>query len=82
MDMRKKLIKKLIILLTLMAFLTATVYAQSQKSKPSNQSKVDYIKVKQLAYMDSLRLVEVFKDLHLHPEIGFTETKKAAIIAK
>ena len=31
---------------------------------------------------DSARLIAVFKDLHEHPEIGFTEKRTAAIVAK
>ena len=27
-------------------------------------------------------LTEIFKDLHQHPEIGFTETRTAGIVAK
>jgi len=38
-------------------------------------------KLKQMAYADSLRLVEIFKDLHQNPELGFMETRTAGIIA-
>jgi amidohydrolase len=31
---------------------------------------------------DAARLTTMFKDLHAHPEIGFTETRTAAIVAK
>lgn len=31
---------------------------------------------------DSARLTAIFKDLHQHPEIAFTETRTAAIVAK
>ncbi len=31
---------------------------------------------------DSARLLAIFKDLHQHPEIAFTETRTAAIVAK
>jgi amidohydrolase len=31
---------------------------------------------------DSARLTTMFKDIHSHPEIGFTETRTAAIVAK
>ena len=31
---------------------------------------------------DTARLIAVFKDLHEHPEIGFTEKRTAAIVAK
>ncbi|MES1226553.1 MAG: amidohydrolase, partial [Bacteroidota bacterium] len=35
-----------------------------------------------MAYSDSLRLVEIFKDIHQNPELGFMETRTAGIIAK
>jgi hypothetical protein len=31
---------------------------------------------------DTPRLTEIFKDIHQHPEIAFTETRTAAIVAK
>jgi hippurate hydrolase len=31
---------------------------------------------------DTARLTAIFKDLHAHPEIGFTETRTAAIVAR
>ncbi len=38
--------------------------------------------VKKMAYGDSLRLVEMFKDLHQNPELGFMEVRTSAIVAK
>ena len=38
--------------------------------------------VKQMAYADSLRLVEIFKDLHQNPELAFMEVRTSGIIAK
>jgi hippurate hydrolase len=38
--------------------------------------------VKQMAYADSLRLVDIFKDIHQNPELGFMEVKTSAIVAK
>jgi amidohydrolase len=38
--------------------------------------------VKQMAYADSLRLVEIFKDIHQNPELGFMEVRTSSIIAK
>jgi len=38
--------------------------------------------VKQMAYADSSRLVEIFKDLHQNPELGFMEVRTSGIIAK
>jgi len=31
---------------------------------------------------DSDRLLEMFKDLHQHPELGFTEVRTAGIVAQ
>jgi hippurate hydrolase len=38
--------------------------------------------VKQMALADSVRLVEMYKDLHQNPELGFMEVRTSAIIAK
>ena len=38
--------------------------------------------VKKLAAADSIRLVEIFKDLHQNPELGFMEVRTSGIIAK
>jgi len=38
--------------------------------------------VKQLVYADSSRLVEIFKDIHQNPELGFMEVRTSGIIAK
>ena len=38
--------------------------------------------VKQMAYADSLRLVEIFKDIHQNPELGFMEVRTSGIVAK
>lgn len=38
--------------------------------------------VKQMAYADSLRLVEIFKDIHQNPELGFMEVRTSGIISK
>ncbi len=40
------------------------------------------IQVKKLAYQDSARLTEIFKDLHQNPELGFMEVRTSGIIAK
>jgi len=39
-------------------------------------------KVNSAVDADTARLTAVFKDLHRHPEIGFTEKRTAAIVAK
>ena len=38
--------------------------------------------IKQMATFDSLRLVEMYKDIHQNPELGFMEVRTAAIVAK
>ncbi|MGL6268231.1 MAG: amidohydrolase, partial [Chitinophagaceae bacterium] len=38
--------------------------------------------IKQMAYADSSRLVEIYKDLHQNPELGFMEVRTSGIIAK
>jgi hippurate hydrolase len=57
-------------LLVVFLFITAIVTAQLSK------------KVKQIAYKDSLRLVDMFKDLHQNPELGFMEIRTSGIITK
>ncbi len=39
-------------------------------------------KLRQMAYGDSVRLVEMFKDIHQNPELGFMEIRTSAIVAK
>lgn len=38
--------------------------------------------IAQLAYADSGRLVDIYKDLHQHPELGFQEVRTSGILAK
>ncbi len=38
--------------------------------------------IAQAVAKDSLHMIEVFKDLHANPELGFMETRTAAIVAK
>lgn len=48
----------------------------------SNLSAQTAKQVKEMAYADSQRLVEIFKDLHQNPELGFMEVRTSGIIAK
>ncbi|MEP7107128.1 MAG: amidohydrolase [Ferruginibacter sp.] len=64
-----KTTSKMKLLFTAILFSTATLHAQTTQ------------KVKQLAYADSSRLVEIFKDIHQNPELGFMETRTSGIIA-
>lgn len=56
----------------LLIFILIIATAQAQTSS----------RVKQLAYTDSLRLVNIFKDLHQNPEPAFMEVRTSGIIAK
>ncbi len=46
------------------------------------QSSIDFKKIKELSTADDARLVAIFKDIHENPELGFMETRTAAIVAK
>lgn len=46
------------------------------------QSPIDFNKIKQLSTADDARLISIFKDIHENPELGFMETRTAAIVAK
>lgn len=64
------MIHKALLFLSLILLTVTTLQAQATKQ------------VKQLAYADSVRLVEIFKDLHQNPELGFMEVRTSGIIAK
>src|SRR5687768_2937991 len=38
--------------------------------------------IRQMAYADSLQLVEMYKDLHQNPELGYMEVRTSGIIVK
>jgi metal-dependent amidase/aminoacylase/carboxypeptidase family protein len=48
----------------------------------STYAQVDIEQLKKLAYGDSTRLVNIFKDIHQNPELGFLEVRTANIVAK
>ena len=56
-------------------FTTLLLITVNSFSQPFNQ-------VKKLAAADSMRMVEIFKDLHQNPELGFMEVRTSGIIAK
>jgi hippurate hydrolase len=56
-----------------------TVFGQST---PVQKSSLPFSEIKKLAYSDSARLVNIFKDIHENPELGFMETRTSAIVAK
>lgn len=81
--MRIELFKSLTVALIATTLFCVTVHAQSKKNKAKGVSTTDnYSVLKQLADADSARLVEIFKDLHLHPELAFNEKRTSAIAAK
>lgn len=65
-----KMTNKIYVLLTVFILIVATLQAQITKQ------------VKQMAYADSLRLVEIFKDIHQNPELAFMEVRTSDIVAK
>ncbi len=71
---------KITSLLTAILVTAATLYAQTPKT--NGKAAIAGKQVKQLAYTDSLRLVEIFKDLHQNPELGFMEVRTSGIITK
>ena len=62
---------KIMLLLAVVLVCTGTAYSQTTVKQ-----------LKQMAYADSLRLVDIFKDLHQNPELGFMEVRTSGIIAK
>ena len=70
-----------------LAVLTATVAAFAapaiaQAQQPSVLSSALIDKVNATVAKDSAHLIAVFKDLHQHPEIAFTEVRTAGVLAK
>jgi amidohydrolase len=65
----------------LFAGLAAALFASSAPlAAQTSQALVE--KVSATVEADSARLTAIFKDLHQHPEIAFTETRTAGIVAK
>jgi amidohydrolase len=64
------MINKTTLLFTIFLLTVGVLHAQT--SKP----------VKQMAYADSVRLVDIYKDLHQNPELGFMEVRTSGIVAK
>jgi amidohydrolase len=60
-------------------FIPAALFAQPKKSVTSS---INVPAIKQMAYADSSRQVEMYKDLHQNPELGFMEVRTSGIIAK
>jgi amidohydrolase len=68
--------KQIIGLLHLVILLAASLIARAQTDEALLK------KVAEMSYADSARLTTIYKDLHTHPELGFMETRTAAIVAK
>lgn len=66
--------------LTGLAIFICIVSGMAQKKNPAVFSGQQAIA--QLAYADSGRLVDIYKDLHQHPELGFQEVRTSGILAK
>jgi amidohydrolase len=61
---------------------SVTLFAQQNKKKTSTTGVIEVAKIKQMAYADSARLVDMFKDIHANPELPFMELRTAGIVAK
>ena len=78
--------RRLILLpLTLWTFLAASTATMAQATPAAVEPPIPAViieKVHAVVDADTARLTAIFKDLHQHPEIGFTETRTAGIVAK
>lgn len=54
----------------------------SQLTRAAPPSEALIQRVSTAVDSDSARLTAIFKDIHAHPEVGFTETRTAAIVAR
>lgn len=67
-----------IVLSFLFAFTALVGLAQKKKTVPA----YNIPSIRQMAYADSGRLTEIYKDLHQNPELGFQEVRTSGIIAR
>ena len=78
--------RRLILLpLTLGTLLAASTSAMAQATPAAVAASIPaalIAKVNTVVDADTAHLTAIFKDLHQHPEIGFTETRTAGIVAK
>ncbi|MDW5418845.1 amidohydrolase [Iodobacter sp. CM08] len=83
--MKLRIARKLILLpLSLGVFALAPTFANAQDTAATESAiSVELLsKINTAIDADTPRLTTIFKDLHQHPEIAFTETRTAAIVAK
>lgn len=69
---------KLSVLSAFIVSLLANSNARADEKSPADLAK----KVAALVAQDEPRLIEMFKHLHVHPELGFQEVQTAALVAK
>lgn len=76
--------KKFIFFAVLMSVFLPLAKAQRKQSKPINTSTpaVALQTLNNMVHADSVRLIEIYKDIHANPELGFMETRTAAIVDK
>jgi hippurate hydrolase len=55
----------------------AIFFTSSVSFSQTNTATID-----KLVKADSTRFIEIFKDIHAHPELGFMEVRTAGIVAK
>lgn len=70
------------VLLVFVFCFSVNARAKSTLFRETTPANADFLKVKDMAYADSLQSVELFKDIHQNPELGFMETRTSAIITK
>ena len=78
--------RRLILLpLILWTLLAASTRATAQDTPAAAAAPIPAVlvgKVNSVVDADTTRLTAIFKDLHQHPEIAFTETRTAGIVAQ
>ena len=75
-------INKTLFLLIIFLLTGGYLLSQPKKKLIKDTDVPQWMSLKKLADNDSMRLVEIYKDLHQHPELGFKEDRTAEIIAK
>ncbi|MGB4770768.1 MAG: amidohydrolase [Chitinophagaceae bacterium] len=68
------------LLLPIFCFLFMHAMAQ-KKAVPKKTSVLPLTEIEAIVAKDSLKMIDVFKDLHTNPELGFMETRTASIVA-